>query len=112
MRCPTGLFLGSILAALYYRNKASENDEKGLSLQVRSAVRVVALLPGDLFKEVGIKDFTVKDNGRSLQYGLALTNDGNVSADVRASVALKSVFGDTVGKESNEYPYCAMGNLT
>lgn len=102
---------GEHTGCIVLQKQGFENDEKGLSLQVRSAVRVVALLPGDLFKEVGIKDFTVKDNGRSLQYGLALTNVGNVSADVRASVTLKSVFGDSVGKESNEYPVLRNGKL-
>lgn len=102
---------GEHTGCIVLQKQDPESNEEGLGLQVRSAVRVVALLPGDLFKEIGIKDFTVRDSGRSLQYGLALTNKGNVSADVRASVVLRNLFGDTVGRESNEYPVLRDGKL-
>lgn len=87
------------------------DNDRGVNLQVRSAVRVVALLPGELFKQVGIKDFRAREDGRSYRYDFTLTNKGNVSADVRASVLLKSLFGDLVAKVTNEYPVLREGKL-
>lgn len=84
--------------------ESPDSSGSGVTVRVRSAVRVAATIPGDLQKTISITQFGVATNDRTQQYSVTLENKGNVSADVRTEVRLKSLFGQNVFHAENEQP--------
>lgn len=85
--------------------KKEDEGQKTGSIQVhtRTAVRLVALVPGDVHREISINDFkavaSYKKGDKTVigpQVSFGLKNAGNVSADVLVNVHMRDVFGNEV----------------
>lgn len=72
-------------------------------IQTRRAVRVAVVVPGDIYREVRVDDFSAKTVNGKQGYSFALKSNGNVSADIKANLRLKDVFGREVYKNSGQY---------
>jgi hypothetical protein len=84
----------------------------GIRLRTRSAIRVALTVPGVLERAVSIVSYDTARDGNDQLYSLTLHNEGNVSADVQATVLLKNIFGMSMYKNGGEYPVLAGKDLT
>jgi len=99
-----------------------------IRVHTRTAVRVVALVPGDVHREVTVSNFkaaSMYKKGNStltgLQVSIDLNNKGNVSADVAVNIHLRDIFGNEVHASgtssqktffSGQYPVIADSTFT
>lgn len=84
---------------------ADSSQDNGVVLSFRSAIRVVATIPGEITKELSLRSVAVSqtDDGKILIVPTA-RNNGNVSLDAKISVSLKTIFGTEVASNGGTYP--------
>lgn len=92
-------------------------DDKGeatgnVRIRTRQAIRVVATVPGELYRSVDIQGFSVSHVKDEQVYKLNLKNNGNVSADVDAKVYLTSLFAGMAYENGGGYPVLANQKLS
>lgn len=81
-------------------------------LRTRSAIRVVATIPGELHRNIEVASFMASSTqGGEQDYALTLQNNGNVSADVETKVTLTDMFGNVVYENGGGYPVFANQKL-
>lgn len=81
-------------------------------LRTRSAIRVVATIPGELKRNVEVASFGAQAGERGKQaFALTLQNNGNVSADVDTKVTLTDMFGNIIYENGGGYPVFANQKL-
>jgi len=109
---PAKADVGEHNACIAFESKEDEGEVTGnLRIRTRSAVRVALTIPGELHREVGIDSYKVSQDSSHQRYTLTLKNVGNVSADTKADVRLRTLFGGTVYQNGGEYPVLAGNKL-
>ncbi len=109
---PEGADVGEHNGCMVFQSDTDEGDVQGnVRVRTRQAIRLVVTIPGDLKKEVAIKDFTVGKLNQLQQFLLTITNTGNVSADVDARVVLRTLWGSNVYNDGGGYPVLASNDL-
>lgn len=93
-------------------NTQVATNQNGVVLSFRSAIRIVATIPGTIVKELAINDLKVKLDGGQLQINPVVTNTGNVSLDTKVTTSLVSLFGKTVASTEGTYPILAKSTAT
>lgn len=103
---PEKASVGEHNACLVYQVKKQDVQEAsgGVSVETRSATRVVVTVPGDLKKDLSVSKFDITTEKNTHLYAVDVNNAGNVSADVVVSVNLKGFFGETVFEDSGQFP--------
>lgn len=94
---------------LAFEPKNDDGEVEGnVRIRTRSAVRVAITVPGQLNRNVDITSFdvTATANGQQ-QFSLSIKNTGNVSADTKTFVELKTLFGMSVYQNEGTYPVIA-----
>lgn len=76
----------------------------GIALSFRSAIRVAITVPGEIQKELTIRDAQLRNKSDKLVGTILLRNNGNVSLDTAVTADLQNFFGTTVQSVSGTYP--------
>jgi LysM repeat protein len=90
--------------AIQEANAESANVGNGIALSFRSAIRVAITVPGEITKELTIRDVTLTDKSDKLAGSVLLRNNGNVSLDTKVQADVRGLFGATVQSISGTYP--------
>lgn len=105
---PKDADVGEHAACLVVQRKvAAQQTQGGIQLQTRQAVRVAIIVPGNIHREISIKQFTAEHVANKQQYNIVLANAGNVSADVQVELRVKDGSGAVVYKNGGQYPMIA-----
>lgn len=93
---------GCIMIQEKKENAPTQN--MGINLSVRSGMRVLLTVPGDLVRQLDILSFQMKHDKPKI-YTLIpeVKNSGNVSIDTDVSVVTKNLIGRTVKEHGGEY---------
>lgn len=109
---PAKADVGEHNACIAFETKEDEGEVSGnLRIRTRSAVRVALTIPGELHREVSIDSYRVAQENSRQRLTLTLKNVGNVSADTKVDVQLRTLFGGTVYRNGGEYPVLAGNKL-
>lgn len=98
--------VGEHNSCLTVRQADDEGEDAGGGIQIytRQAVRMITTIPGELHREVSLKDFSARQAATGEAYSLSVSNKGNVSVDVDMQIILRSAFGREVAATGGEYP--------
>ncbi len=109
---PNGVDVGEQNGCIVFQSATDEGDVQGnVRVRTRQAIRLAVTVPGDLRKEVAVKDFTVGELNGLQQFLLTVTNTGNVSADIDARVTLRTLWGSRMYADGGGYPVLAGNDL-
>lgn len=112
---PEDADIGEHNGCIVFENAKDEGEAVNggaVRLRTRSAIRVVATIPGELRRDIAIANFSAATTERGKQdYALTLQNIGNVSADVDTKITLTNMFGDIVYENGGGYPVFANQKL-
>lgn len=88
-------------------------DGSGITLGFRSAIRVVATIPGEVVKKLSIEDVSISrtDEG-NYTVSPTVRNDGNVSLDTDVVVEFRSLFGATASQNKGTYPILPRSDIS
>ncbi len=86
------------------KKDASQGGGNGLQLSVRSALRVVVTVPGEIKKELQISDFHAKSTNRRHTFTVSVQNTGNVSLDTNIQVEVRNIFNRLTYTNGGVYP--------
>lgn len=101
---PANADVGEHNGCIAIEKKQDEGVATGsVRVRTRQAVRVVAIVPGDIHRKVSIESFKASADINGQDYEVILKNEGNVSADVDISVRLRNVFGKEVYTNGGQY---------
>lgn len=86
------------------KKAVAEGDAAGMNLSIRTGIRVVVTIPGELIRKLEIVDFTMKKTDTSIILRPKVKSLGNVSIDAEAKVTTRHFFGLTLMKHGGQYP--------
>lgn len=102
---PDNADVGEHNGCIVFENKEDAGEATGnLRVKTRQALRVVAIVPGELKRDVSIDDFVVGQANGVQNLKLVTSNKGNVSADVDSTVTLTDIFGREHYKNGGTQP--------
>lgn len=81
----------------------SQDEQSGIQLQTRQAIRMAITIPGDIHRDVTIDRFAASGASGKQTYDIAVKNSGNVSADVDIKLVVKDMFGNVVYENGGQY---------
>lgn len=81
----------------------SQDEQGGIQLQTRQAIRMAITIPGDIHRDVTIDRFAASGVSGKQTYDIAVKNSGNVSADVDIKLIVKDMFGNVVYENGGQY---------
>ncbi len=109
---PAGTDVGEHNGCIVFQSANDEGEVQGnVRVRTRQAIRMAVTVPGDLKKDVALQSFTMDKVNNLQQFMMTISNKGNVSADVNASVSLRTLWGVSVYENSGGYPVLANANL-
>ncbi len=79
-------------------------EEVGVSLSLRSGLRVAVTVPGEVIRKIEFSDFKIDKKNGSVYLRPSVKNTGNVSMDTDVSVKVKYFFGLTHKDFGGEFP--------
>lgn len=104
--------VGEHNACLVFQSKQDEGEVEGnIRVRTRQAIRLVATVPGDLRRDVRLTSFSVRHSDNQQVLRFAAKNAGNVSADIKAKVVIRNIFGKDVYTNGGQYPILANEKL-
>lgn len=90
--------------AIQQADTEAANVGNGIALSFRSAIRVAITIPGEITKELTIRDVLLAEKSDKLVGTILLRNNGNVSLDTTVTSNLQNIFGATVQTIQGTYP--------
>lgn len=112
LKVPGNADAGEHNGCLVFQSASDEGEVQGnVRVRTRQAIRMAVTLPGDLKKEITIKNFDVDRINGVQQFLLSVANKGNVSADVDVDVSLSTLWGSRTYQNSGGYPVLADTSL-
>ncbi|MFZ2560337.1 MAG: hypothetical protein WAW91_01765 [Candidatus Nanoperiomorbaceae bacterium] len=85
------------------KSAAKTSTRGGIQLETRQAIRVAVIVPGEINRNVTIKQFAVTPESDHQNIAIAVQNKGNVSADVSVKLRIKDMFGHVVYQNGGGY---------
>lgn len=89
---------------LIQEKKEAAKDQVGVSLSVRTGIRVAITVPGQIVRKLEIDGFSVVHNGKNIVLHPRVRNTGNVSIDSNVVVTTRNVLGLVIKKHEGQYP--------
>ena len=80
------------------------SSDTGVSLSLRSGIRVAVSIPGKIKREIAFTDFKIEKKNKSIYLKPSVKNTGNVSIDTDAKVKVNYFFGLTHKTFGGEFP--------
>lgn len=91
---PTSLDAGEHNGCVLIQEKKPESKKAGLNLSIRTGLRVLLTIPGDLIRKLELLSFKVIPNSQGHYFLIPeLRNTGNVSIDANVKVTTTDMFG-------------------
>lgn len=81
-----------------------KSDEIGVSLSLRSGLRVAVTVPGEVIRKIEFSNFEIEKKNNSVYLRPSVKNIGNVSIDTDVSVKVRYFFGLTHRDFGGEFP--------
>ncbi len=81
-----------------------KSEEVGVSLSLRSGLRVAVTVPGEVVRKIEFSSFEIEKKNNSVYLRPSVKNTGNVSIDTDVSVKVKYFFGLTHKDFGGEFP--------
>lgn len=81
-----------------------QKEETGVSLSLRSGIRVAVSVPGQVVRKLELSDFIVDKKNKSIYLRPSVKNIGNVSIDTQAGVKVSYFFGLPHKNFGGEFP--------
>lgn len=103
---PTKADVGEHDGCVVIQEKKSEPDIKqnGVNISLRSALRVVVTVPGNITKDLDIENLQIVSKDYKKIITTNVGNKGNVSLDANVQVTVKNLIGQTTYKNGGVYP--------
>lgn len=112
VKVPDAVEVGEHNGCVVFQKKNDPGEEKGgMRVQTRSALRLAVTIPGNLYRDVTLKDFSVTQSSEGRKYRVTAKNIGNVSVDADVRVGLRNIFGRTVMLESYDKKIDTLGGV-
>ncbi len=89
---------------LFQEKKAAAGQEAGVNLSVRTGLRMVITIPGELIRKLEILGFKVERQAKLLILKPQVKNTGNVSIDTDVSVVTRYFFGKKYATSGGQFP--------
>lgn len=101
---PSDVGVGEHNGCIFVQEKRSNSTQQGISLSVRSGVRVFLTVPGDITHDIQIKSFSYRpgNEGQTILHP-AVQNSGNASVEADVQVLTKNIFGVVVKQHGGNY---------
>jgi len=89
---------------LIQEKKPDSEDGAGMSLSLRTGLRVAITIPGDINRELSIASFTTSkgENGKIILTP-EVSNNGNASVDAQIHARVYNIFGKELGSFGGQY---------
>ncbi len=84
--------------------KEKTSDDVGVSLSLRSGVRVAISVPGEVIRKLEFNDFSIEKKNKSVYLKPSVKNTGNVSIDTNVIINVRYFFGLSHEKFGGEFP--------
>lgn len=81
-----------------------KSEEVGVSLSLRSGLRVAIIVPGEVLRKLEFYNFIIEKGNGSIYLRPSVKNTGNVSIDTNVDVRVKYFFGLTHKNFGGEFP--------
>lgn len=89
---------------LIQEKKSKADGQTGVSLSVRTGIRLAITVPGDIVRKLEITDFTLERTERGIVLHPRVKNTGNVSIDADVSIVTRNMFGFVFMRSGGQYP--------
>lgn len=107
---PDDAEVGEHNGCVVFQKKNDPGEARGgVRVQTRQALRMAVTIPGNLYRDVTLRDFMVTQGAAGRRYHVTAHNVGNVSVDAKVNVGLKDIFGRTVTLTQNETEVQSLG---
>lgn len=91
---PTKIDSGEHNGCILIQEKKDESKKAGLNLSIRTGIRVLLTLPGEILRELELVSFKVVPNSQGHYFLIPeIKNKGNVSIDANVRVITSTIFG-------------------
>lgn len=103
---PESVDVGEVNACIAMQEKnTSAEQQAGVNLRFRTAIRVALTIPGDIVRELSLRplEHAVTDAGVH-RITIRAQNTGNVSIDASLHTQVKSVFGGVTVEQKGQFP--------
>jgi hypothetical protein len=105
IRVPGTADVGEHNGCILVQEKKEKGDSAGVSLAIRTGLRVAITIPGETVRKLQMAGFTVARRGDgSFLLHPAVRNLGNVSIDTDVQVVTSYFFGAVLAREGGQYP--------
>ena len=101
---PLDASVGEHNGCILIQEKKATTGQTGATVSVRTGIRVVVTIPGDMIRKLEIVGFTVSPGGLGYILHPLVKNDGNVSIDASVSVDTRNFIGFGHLKQGGQYP--------
>ncbi len=100
LKVPENAEVGDHMGAIIVQNKEIPEAEKGTAMRVATRVgaRIYLTVPGEMIKELELKEFSYKIEENQVVFYLTLTNKGNVRILPKGEIEIKDKGGKAVDK--------------
>lgn len=110
IQVPKDAEVGEHNGCVVFQKKDDAGETKGgVRIQTRQALRMALTVPGNLYREVTLTDFSVSQGTNGRKYHVTAKNVGNVSVDTSVRVGLRDIFGRTVKLSDGGKQVSALG---
>jgi len=104
IKVPEGASVGEHNGCILIQEIKAKSEGSGVSLSIRSGIRVAVNIPGEIVKKINIEDFKIEKKDKTINFILLAKNTGNVSVDTNVLVSVKHFFGLKYKKFSGKFP--------
>lgn len=105
IKVPENAGVGEHNGCILIQEKKSKADgQTGVSLSVRTGIRLVVTVPGDIVRKLEIAGFTLERTEKGIVLHPHVKNTGNVSIDADVSIVTRNMLGLVFMRSGGQYP--------
>lgn len=101
---PKNVSIGEHNGCILVQETKQNKSDAGVSLSLRSGIRVAVTVPGEVNRSLEFSDFLIEKKKGSIYLMPSIKNTGNVSIDTQAAVKVSYFFGLTHKTFGGEFP--------
>jgi LysM repeat protein len=101
---PLGVSVGEHNGCVLVQEIKEDTKETGVSLSLRSGLRVAITIPGEVVRGLTFSDFKIQRKGGSIYLMPSVENNGNVSIDTNVAVNVRYFFGLLHSRFGGQFP--------
>ena len=102
---PEDVEVGEHNGCILIQEKKPPSESAGISISVRTGLRVAITIPGEIIRKLSLSDILVKRKGLDkLTLSLSVSNTGNVSVDTDVKVRVSNLLDKEIIIFGGQYP--------